>query len=680
MKKKKYIYQLIFVLLLIVFWGGQNITAEQMTLHIHDRSFSNIEYAVEAGQLLVPARIALEELGGQVQWYGTLKILQISFGKDVNFKMQIDQKRVQNPQNQIDYLKVPPRVIEGQTMIPIEYFAKYFGLIYRWDEQQKIAKLYKPANWVLDLDFIEGLSGEQLVITSTKKVPYETYILETPTRLVIDIKQSALSAKSSDLLEQSYLFKSVHLAQHDQETVRVVAEINHQVAYQILEEESPAGFKLIVAFSPGIRNIMITDKGLDIRSSGEIGEYSVFELPSPQRLVIDIPEQTLQLEEKNIELDHPLIKRIRASQLSWQPKVVRLVLDLNQKIRYNVLRGQTAQEIVIQTKEITAEVTPEEPAIQKPNLVGETSTEIILVDIGKDFGDDELVSIGITKGINQRLIIRTSTPIYYNAWYLPSPDRLVVDLKEVTLRLKTDHLPAGQGIVKGVRMHQYPDKVRVVFDLKDYVSHQILSDQRSQSIEIGLGENPLGGKVIVLDPGHGGKDPGAIGFGGIYEKTITLDVGLRVKRMLKDAGATVIMSRDKDVYPTLGERVDLANQLNADIFVSIHCNSFHRIDPGGTETYMPRTTRQSCAELATAIQYHLVKQIQLYDRGVKAEDFYVLSNTTMPAALVEIAFISRKDEAELLKDPSFLEKAALGIYEGILTYFSQLESGESNDR
>lgn len=679
MKKIEFIYKIIMVFLIGFFCSQPVLATEKMTFYIHGRCLSEVEYAIEEGELLVPARLAVEELGGRVQWYGALKILQVSFGKDVVFKMQIDQKIVQNPQNQVDKLKVPPRIIAGQTMIPIDYFAKYFGLIFRWDDQQNLAKLYKPANWVLDLDFIQELSGERLVITSTKKVPYETYILKTPNRLVIDIKQSVLSAQSSGLFQQSYLFKSVNLAQHDQETVRVVAELNNQVPYNIIEEESSEGFKLIVAFSPGIRNIMLTEKGLDIQASGEIGEYSVFELTNPQRLVIDISDQTLQLAKDNIELDHPLIKKIRASQLSWQPKVVRLVLDLNQKIRYNVLRGQTAQEIIIQTKEATTEATSDEVTIEKPNLVGETKTEFILVNVGEDFGDGELVSIGITKGINQRLIIRTSTPIYYNAWFLPNPDRLVVDLKEVTLRLKTGQLPTGQGIVKGVRMHQHSDKVRVVFDLNNYTSHHLLSPARSQIIEIGLGENPLAGKVIVLDPGHGGKDPGAIGYGGIYEKTITLDVGLRIKKMLKDSGATVIMSRDKDVFPTLGERVELANQLNADIFVSIHCNSFHRIDPGGTETYMPKIGRENCAELATAIHCNLVKNIQLYDRGVKAENFYVLRNTTMPAALVEIAFISKKEEAELVKDPNFLEKAALGIYEGIATYFSQLESGESND-
>jgi N-acetylmuramoyl-L-alanine amidase len=248
---------------------------------------------------------------------------------------------------------------------------------------------------------------------------------------------------------------------------------------------------------------------------------------------------------------------------------------------------------------------------------------------------------------------------------------LVIDLTGVKTKLTQDQITVNHGDVKGVRMHQHPDKVRIVFDLGKYEGHRVLSQKRTQAVEISLGYSSLAGSVIVIDPGHGGSDPGAVGAKGTFEKNINLAVALKVAALLKGAGAKVVMTRDSDVYPTLGERVDIANQLNADIFVSIHCNSLKRVDPGGTEIFVaPRSALTSMA-LAQAIQKNLVKQIGLFDRGVKSNEFYVLNHTNMPSVLVELAFISKEEEEALLNDPAFQDKAAMGIYEGIRSFFTQ---------
>ncbi len=693
MKNHKFIYNILIIFGLLLLGSGQIFAVDQMTLLMQEKQFNNIPYMIEDGELLAPARLVLEELGGKVEWYGGLKVLRVLFDEDNEVKMSVDNVRIAiNPGGNVDRLPVPPRMVEGQTMVPLKYFVEYFGLLFKWDEEKKIARVFKPANWVLDLTFEEGLMGEKLIITSTKKVPYVSHVLGQPDRLVIDLQNSSLSSRSSDILWKTYVFNSVRLSQYDLETVRVVIELNNQVQYQIIEEESQEGFKVIVVFAPGIRDVHQDNQGIMIKSSGEIGKYSIMELSNPDRLVIDLEDQTLQMETNSLNLDNSCVKQVRASQLSWDPKITRLVLDLQEKIEYNVLRGQTAQEIIVQIEDTNQEIvvaeqsgegtTPTDPISSNQEDLSKntdsTQDEYVIIDVGQKFGDHELVSIGITEGINQRVIIKTSTPIYYNAWYLPNPDRLVVDLQGTTLRINSSQIPQGAGIIKNVRMHQYPDKVRVVFDLNQYVSHNILSESRSQVIEIGLGNNPLEGKVIIIDPGHGGSDPGAIGIGGLHEKVVTLEMGLLLKDMLRNAGATVIMTRDKDVYPTLGERVDLANQLNADIFVSLHCNSFNGEDPGGTETFIPPTYRKTNRELAAAIHTNLVDMIQLFDRGIKSEGFYVLNHTTMPAVLVEVAFVSKKEEVKLLKDPEFLNKAITGIYEGILAYFTELmESGES---
>lgn len=176
------------------------------------------------------------------------------------------------------------------------------------------------------------------------------------------------------------------------------------------------------------------------------------------------------------------------------------------------------------------------------------------------------------------------------------------------------------------------------------------------------------GKVIVIDAGHGGSDPGAVG-NGLREKDITLDIALRVKQLLEEKGFAVIMTRDSDVYPSLKERTDLANNANADIFVSIHVNS-----GGGTgiETwwYSKGPEPQKSLELAKSIQNELIKETNARDRGVKDGNLHVNRESKMPSALIEVGFIDNASDAAKLAQSSYKQQIAKGIVEGIIKYLT----------
>ncbi len=215
--------------------------------------------------------------------------------------------------------------------------------------------------------------------------------------------------------------------------------------------------------------------------------------------------------------------------------------------------------------------------------------------------------------------------------------------------------------------------------------------------------------LVVVDPGHGGKDPGALGPGGLKEKDITLAVAKEVKRQLERMGIKVILTRDKDEFVSLGDRARIANRVGADLFISIHCNWGKRKRARGTETYflsearteweravaalenkaleyeMPEAQAKDVVsyiiadmiqteylkesqELAHYIQRGIVKRAKTKDRGVKQAGFYVLVGAYMPAVLVEIGFISNPQEAKLLKSKAFQRKVAQGITEGIRAF------------
>jgi len=204
----------------------------------------------------------------------------------------------------------------------------------------------------------------------------------------------------------------------------------------------------------------------------------------------------------------------------------------------------------------------------------------------------------------------------------------------------------------------------------------VVTDQIKCIVE-GTVQSPaylLAGVTIVVDPGHGGRDPGALGATGSYEKNNTLATSLKLAELLRSAGARVILTRSTDVSPATGTysglsdlaaRAKMANDLEADLFISLHNNGFSTPAAFGTETYYE--TAQSKA-LAASIQSELVKEIALYDRGVKYGNYQVLRDTNMPAVLVEIGFITNPTEEKLLGSSDFQSKAALGIYRGILRF------------
>ncbi len=190
----------------------------------------------------------------------------------------------------------------------------------------------------------------------------------------------------------------------------------------------------------------------------------------------------------------------------------------------------------------------------------------------------------------------------------------------------------------------------------------------------------LKGKSIAIDAGHGGSDSGAIGPTGVMEKSVTLRIALEVEKMLKEEGATVYMTRttDTEVSPKgarasdseeLQARCDIANRKKADIFVSIHMDSFtNREAKGTTGYYFSQGSRQG-RELADKIRSNLVDQLGTQSRGTQTCNFYVVRHTDMPATLIEVAFISNPEEERLLNSKEGIKKAAMAIVDGIADYF-----------
>lgn len=226
----------------------------------------------------------------------------------------------------------------------------------------------------------------------------------------------------------------------------------------------------------------------------------------------------------------------------------------------------------------------------------------------------------------------------------------------------------------------------------------------------------LGIQRIVIDPGHGGKDPGCIGKKGTYEKDIVLDICARLKKLLlQNKGLEIILTRETDIFVPLEYRVKIANQKKADIFISVHANSYPNRKRAGVETYYLNFSRDpdvlevaarenatvtknisrlgeileeiirtskllESRDLANRIQKNLVTRLTLKypgikNLGVKGGPFWVLKGGEMPSILVEISHLSNPLEEERLNTPQYRQAVAQGIYEGILQYIESLGKG-----
>ncbi len=204
--------------------------------------------------------------------------------------------------------------------------------------------------------------------------------------------------------------------------------------------------------------------------------------------------------------------------------------------------------------------------------------------------------------------------------------------------------------------------------------------------------------VVVLDPGHGGEDSGAM-CGGVMEKDLTLDIARRVDRLLDSEGVATLMTRLGDSYVSLADRAAFGNRANGSIFISIHFNEDNKPVASGVETYYaahqinsgstfaswlpffsrppsnsPKPESQS---LAGFIQEALVARTRSVDRGTQAKQFFVIANVTSPAVLIEGGFITNKDELSKLVSEDYRDQLAAAVADGVLRYRDALSQRKS---
>lgn len=331
-----------------------------------------------------------------------------------------------------------------------------------------------------------------------------------------------------------------------------------------------------------------------------------------------------------------------------------------------------------------------------------------------------------------RVVLNLTSPVEFTSHRLSNPNRIYFNLNNAILTRRMPSIPVNDNVLFSIRMAQFDkDTVRVVLDLKkdgrfyafalkdphrlviDVYSgdkHEVKEPEKEQH------ESFASIRKVVIDPGHGGDDPGAIGPSGLMEKDVVLDIAMKVGRLLiEDYGLEVFYTRKDDVFIPLNERTEFANSIGADLFISIHANASPKRDAKGVETYILNWTddkeamrvaarenaisfkkmqkardelqvillslardnkRDESIRLAHHVQNSIIRGLKvdyswIEDIGVKQALFYVLIGAEMPSILTEVSFISNPLEERMLATEGYRSRIAESIAKGVGAYIKQ---------
>lgn len=357
-------------------------------------------------------------------------------------------------------------------------------------------------------------------------------------------------------------------------------------------------------------------------------------------------------------------------------------------VAYSFKNGSNSVKIST-NKTITSKKLSYRPSIKNGRFFVELQP--FLNDLGFDYlrKNNEIV---ILRKLNQMIVenelqitLKKNSQIKINnGSQLINPNRIYWDLKytkcpnnSINLNLKSiEKIEFGQKYTTCRMVFHLNDTYSVTtnknsstdttFQLKNKIPHPISTSKAISNKSIK--KQPLKGKTIIIDPGHGGNDPGAVTKKD-YEKHYTLDISKRIQKQLINKGAKVILLRSKDTNPSLYQRVKKINNTKGDFLVSVHVNSFINDQANGTETYYYKKNEKLAAKY---IQKHLVNHLKLKNNGIKHAKMYVLKYSNLPGVLIEPCFMTNKKEYQLLKTIEFREKIAIATVTGIEEYFKNI--------
>ncbi len=524
---------------------------------------------------------------------------------------------------------------QGEDLwFPLEFY-KILGIVESSCNDQQL-RLTWGENYLLNLDVIQfqGRPALELVLTGTAE--FKNFLLTKPDRLVCQFPASkvhpVITSKITNL--RNALIKRARFNTDETGLLTLAFDLSKSTGYQVINDpDLPERF--LITFNYYLEGISLFRQGTETKVNIKTSAPASFKVVNndSQCLIVHFYSATFKTRQKIISGDSDLIKEIFVEQIN--PDTVQLSLTL--------LR--TEELFVTQSRD-------------NPNLVQIRKIQLIT---GLEWTSSEQGSQLLITGDGELL---AKTHKVKNARQI----QLDFDYAQFQTGLTAPDLNGAQGkSIKLTRLNSA--QVRLEIGLNYLLNYDIEISSNQRQLIVSFHPSPLFNKAIVIDPGHGGPDNGASGKKGTLEKEINLGVSLRLKDLLEEAGANVVLTRFDDTFISLYERAFCANFLMADFFISIHTNSHPKPEIQGIEIFYYPNHPQSWP-LATKILEAIVQLTGLKKLAVKTENFVVIRETQMAGVLLELGFLSNLQEEQILRSDHFKDNAAQGVFQGIIDFFN----------
>lgn len=454
---------------------------------------------------------------------------------------------------------------------------------------------------------------------------------------------------------------------------------------------SEDGEKVAAADLTTIRDLVATKDGFYLKTIGAKPDVKIRNSRDKRTVTLEIQKAALvsELRQKIFQTGYHGVESITL-QDGGSPQMARITLKVNPESRgwrASVTSVSSFRGIVLSPKRRIAggrrpSASASFIARPKPRQTAFASSGPLATVRGIDLGGNQL-------------LIRADRPLSYTRGWEGSTYRITLRSAQLAAGLRPPQVGLGSYLSDVRVLQQNPTTVTILARPASGVRILGVQSLNGQSLLLQLaraGEparlpstigrpavrpapSPLprtqGKPVVVIDPGHGGKDPGAIGIGGLRETDVVLDISNQVTAILQQQGVIVRMTRNNNTFVSLQGRVAYAERARANIFVSIHANaiSLSRPDVNGLETYHAPGARLG-SRLARTIHNTILRNISMGSRGVRAARFYVIRRSSMPAVLVETGFVTGRDDNPRLRNPAWRTRMAQSIAQGIMNYLS----------
>lgn len=633
------------------------------------------------GRVLVPIRF-FEMIGATIDWNAQTQTAVI------NYQNQRVEITINDPYGVVNGIKqeLPNRVpayimslpdeTTGRTLVPVRFIAESLGLDVDWDDEAYTVAVNAKEQDITGMDFKFRLKFPEIRFKTTGYVDINKYSIDGG----FDLKEKMIfSIPNANLINDSF--------ESDWITKR-----NGMIYYNTTS-----------LF--GIENLVLSQEQSNIKSVtiemnlNKKKGFNTFYDDSTNELVIQLVNSVDKVYTDNLYNSKALIIETEEDQpaFNYNPNENQIIIDVvdsnlnvnpDDKTVVSVNSGGILDYTYYQLN--TSSGTPYESEDKvtriEMNLTSDKSVDDVYVEeidnkIFAYVSGNPLKGFEYAKTTNAEsmLGIQFKEKGKYDLSYDEKSNILEISFLRDLVDIDELKLDIDDQIVKEIDISKSFDQyiIRIALENKVEPNKKSGSDIMGQDINLAFKNTQIinskyADRLIVIDPGHGGRDPGAIGTSTkTTESELVLKAGLMLQKQLEAKGFRTYITRDDDRYVDLYQRPNIANKLGADLFVSIHINAFSKASAQGIEVLYAEDPLRDNYGFAKIMQENLLIYLNRVDRGVvNRPRLVVLKNTMMPAVLAELGFLTNPEEEQLLINDEYLEKAANAMYKSIIDYLN----------